>query len=319
MSRKTRTTIGAVEKLIEQRRLFQDWLVKLDAGGEGMPPHVIDRVRNDYRARLTSVTTELAEHSDALREALSEAQDRHHHLEKQQGTKKDELAELRLRKHVGEVDEGRYRDENNALGSALESLKKDLTAALRDIERYEEILEVIAEGSREKEEEPEEEEEEEEVKKPVVAVEKARAAAPPPPPPPEPKKEERPVSRPSGETPKPQPSAEDELAFLRSVTSTVGAQKAPAPSQTPNRTPKFVPEKPPEKPVERPKPEAAAPAVTINAAPHLIDFKGDDPPVEAGARPAEKEAAGIKCAECGTMNRPTEWYCEKCGAELSNF
>lgn len=25
----------------------------------------------------------------------------------------------------------------------------------------------------------------------------------------------------------------------------------------------------------------------------------------------------LKCAECGTLNLPTEWYCEKCGAELS--
>ena len=25
----------------------------------------------------------------------------------------------------------------------------------------------------------------------------------------------------------------------------------------------------------------------------------------------------LKCQECGTMNRPTEWYCESCGAELA--
>ncbi|MBI3790102.1 MAG: zinc ribbon domain-containing protein [Gemmatimonadetes bacterium] len=25
----------------------------------------------------------------------------------------------------------------------------------------------------------------------------------------------------------------------------------------------------------------------------------------------------LKCVECGTLNLPTEWYCEKCGAELS--
>ncbi|HET9426303.1 MAG TPA: hypothetical protein VFO55_13120, partial [Gemmatimonadaceae bacterium] len=25
----------------------------------------------------------------------------------------------------------------------------------------------------------------------------------------------------------------------------------------------------------------------------------------------------LKCRECGTMNDPSEWYCEKCGAELS--
>ena len=25
----------------------------------------------------------------------------------------------------------------------------------------------------------------------------------------------------------------------------------------------------------------------------------------------------LKCLECGTMNYPTEWYCERCGAELA--
>jgi hypothetical protein len=25
----------------------------------------------------------------------------------------------------------------------------------------------------------------------------------------------------------------------------------------------------------------------------------------------------LKCRECGTMNNPSEWYCEQCGAELS--
>ena len=25
----------------------------------------------------------------------------------------------------------------------------------------------------------------------------------------------------------------------------------------------------------------------------------------------------LKCNECGGMNYPTEWYCERCGAELA--
>ncbi|HEY2897956.1 MAG TPA: zinc finger Ran-binding domain-containing protein, partial [Gemmatimonadaceae bacterium] len=25
----------------------------------------------------------------------------------------------------------------------------------------------------------------------------------------------------------------------------------------------------------------------------------------------------LKCQECGTLNYPTEWYCERCGAELA--
>jgi len=27
----------------------------------------------------------------------------------------------------------------------------------------------------------------------------------------------------------------------------------------------------------------------------------------------------LKCEECGTLNQPTEWYCESCGAELAEM
>jgi hypothetical protein len=27
----------------------------------------------------------------------------------------------------------------------------------------------------------------------------------------------------------------------------------------------------------------------------------------------------LKCRECGSMNDPSEWYCERCGAELSSM
>ena len=31
----------------------------------------------------------------------------------------------------------------------------------------------------------------------------------------------------------------------------------------------------------------------------------------------ETESKTLKCDECATLNRPTEWYCESCGAELA--
>jgi hypothetical protein len=30
-------------------------------------------------------------------------------------------------------------------------------------------------------------------------------------------------------------------------------------------------------------------------------------------------AKSLKCAECGAMNYPTEWYCERCGGELASL
>ncbi len=37
----------------------------------------------------------------------------------------------------------------------------------------------------------------------------------------------------------------------------------------------------------------------------------------SAATAPDTTARTLKCGECGTMNRPTEWYCEKCGGELA--
>ncbi len=33
----------------------------------------------------------------------------------------------------------------------------------------------------------------------------------------------------------------------------------------------------------------------------------------------EEGVKTLKCKECGTMNLPTEWYCESCGGELATL
>jgi hypothetical protein len=33
----------------------------------------------------------------------------------------------------------------------------------------------------------------------------------------------------------------------------------------------------------------------------------------------QTQAKTLKCGECGELNRPTEWYCERCGAELASL
>jgi uncharacterized paraquat-inducible protein A len=46
------------------------------------------------------------------------------------------------------------------------------------------------------------------------------------------------------------------------------------------------------------------------------------PAAEAAPQPSAKPGSSsqqktLKCGECGTFNRATEWYCERCGAELA--
>ncbi len=48
---------------------------------------------------------------------------------------------------------------------------------------------------------------------------------------------------------------------------------------------------------------------------------GSSPSVSSvpNAAPANEPLKTLRCTECGTMNLPTEWYCERCGGELAAF
>jgi hypothetical protein len=105
------------------------------------------------------------------------------------------------------------------------------------------------------------------------------------------------------------PAMIDELAFLKSVTDDdkrgIGS---PGPAPTIRRSgAQFQPVEPaptPSRPASTPTPTSPMPSPSSVAA---TPANNDDPePVRT-----------LKCRECGTMNLPTEWYCESCGAELA--
>ena len=47
MTRKGNKSHSAIERLIEQRRQYEDWLTKVDAEAAAAASHVADRVRKD--------------------------------------------------------------------------------------------------------------------------------------------------------------------------------------------------------------------------------------------------------------------------------
>lgn len=124
---------------------------------------------------------------------------------------------------------------------------------------------------------------------------------------PEPKTPVAPTWRPLGAPPS-NPESEaayEELAFLNSV---VESPSAPAPAAPkPEAVPLVTSLAPP-------KPSGAQPAVRDSAA------RGSGTPASTPTflkdMPTE-QVKTLKCQECGTMNYPTEWYCERCGGELA--
>jgi hypothetical protein len=95
----------------------------------------------------------------------------------------------------------------------------------------------------------------------------------------------------------------DELAFLKSVTGNE-APAAATPTPKPGRASGGF-TKPPAEPAAPPAPAVEPPAAKATA------------PAEPKDRSSGSGQKTLKCGECGTLNRPTEWYCERCGAELA--
>jgi hypothetical protein len=61
------------------------------------------------------------------------------------------------------------------------------------------------------------------------------------------------------------------------------------------------------------------PSTSTFSEPDAEDPEDVEPPSALG-RPTSRSSQVIKtlkCGECGSMNYPTEWYCERCGGELA--
>jgi hypothetical protein len=69
---------------------------------------------------------------------------------------------------------------------------------------------------------------------------------------------------------------------------------------------------------DEPKPAAGRRPSNPGAAPQASRAV-ETAPAPAGKAGAPGVAKTLKCGECGTLNRPTEWYCERCGAELAGI
>ena len=289
-------TDDSIEGLLEQRTRFEQWLAKLDASGDKAPAAVRQKVRADYESRLRGVIDRLRGHSTTIAEELQRHQASRSDLDGRRRGAEEELAEAEVRYAVGEFTEDEWTRIREESERRLTGLRDQLQSVGGEITRLAEVQALISATPKRSEAAP-------------AAPAPAPAAPPkeemiersPPPPPPPPAAEPAPVEPPAAQRmpkpPRPQPepahaapAESDELAFLKSVAD---EERKPSGSRRSN-------------------PGAAAPVQASRA-------------VEAPAAPSSGKAGApgvaktLKCAECGTLNRPTEWYCERCGAELAGI
>src|SRR5687768_11488856 len=292
----TSGTMDDLNALLEERARYEKWIAQLTAKREQTPPHVFERVRTDYATRLDAVMGQLRSKAEGLTSTAATLEERVNALAAEESQRRDARAEIELRAMVGEYSGDRANAELAACDTDIGRLESERTAAAGELHRLQEILALVRQpaGGR-----------------PAAAPAPAPVPAAPPAPAPAPR------SRPLGAPPQ-QPerdTTDDELAFLNSLVdrpiesapqpqSQPAAAAAPAPAE-PNLA--DIPMVTSLETAEQPEPAGREGLTLRQAAGTPAFLKG---------MPTE-QVKTLKCQECGTMNYPTEWYCERCGGELA--
>jgi hypothetical protein len=277
-------------------------------------------------------------------------------LEAEEQLRRDERAELELRQHVGELEGGEADTAFKAVDDALRQLVGEKTGLSSRIAELDALLELkpfaTPPGAAPMESPPLGL-----PKMPASAPATAqatvqpRAAAPisppPPPAPPRPSTLHAPAAAPPAPVPvaavaakteraepiipstEPLPTERgtprtpdgrfDEMAFVRNVVGPDGSAStasatAPAPPRARDVGSSNVPLR------GRASQEQLVESVRIDPTrverPLAANVSSNTPIVLRTSGQTEQSKT-LKCSECGAMNYPTEWYCERCGAELA--
>jgi hypothetical protein len=308
------TPLAQVDELLQQRQKYEQWLAKLDQAGSRAPEAVRNKVRGDYQARLEAVVAELGTHVESIEAALATRRETVAGLDARRADVEERLAEAEVRHVVGEYTDDEWSAVASEAQAVLDDLAGRLAAEQAEISRLNDVQRLVTKpaappsaGARPAPEPGSAGPDLTLITEPDLSSDAAQTAEPPAPTSPLRLVEDEPPAlatdggvQPIGapkfvpKTPMPSRPASpraaapaDELAFLKSVTG-----------DAPQR--KVVPVR---------KPGESAPAAVETTAASPSDGG------EATTRSTQQKT--LKCGECGTLNRPTEWYCERCGAELA--
>ncbi|HJU69400.1 MAG TPA: hypothetical protein VJ650_14260 [Gemmatimonadaceae bacterium] len=270
-------TASNVASLMAERARFESWLAALEARRDSTPAHIYQRVHGDYALRLQKVVDQLLSHMSDIEAAAKTLAERLGELERAEAKHRDERSEAELRASVGELSADAYDEILRRTDEATASIALERTQASVELTRLREVLALNAPKTGATPRD--------------TATREARTPAAPATP-----------ARPTPSRPETGGVGFDELEFLKSVVDSRGRPVNPTPSagQPANDAQNNpfglgLPSEP------------SSPHVPRQST-QVPSFLKDVP---------SEQVKTLKCQECSTMNYPTEWYCERCGAELA--
>ena len=322
MTKRQPSTSDELGDLLAERDRIEAWLAALDARQASTPPAVYERVKGDYSARLHALVAQLRDRAGDLEDQVNKLAAKLAAVEAEQRARADERAESELRHAVGEFTEEKWTEVSAVSDAELTRLDARCTELTTELTRVRDLLESarrspsgvhVAVGD--------------DPTAPLAVVAAHRptpvmtpAPLPEPESPAAPLRPSIPAVRPRSTTP-----SFDELAFLSSIAAD-GAQPAPRQSGTaaqaaarPSRGDVSIPEH-----LTRGTTPTGLSNAMVNVPRASTELRPDTAPPVSQRDSAtflkgvqSDHSKTLKCGECGAMNLPTEWYCEKCGGELS--
>ena len=288
--------VDAVAGLMQERQRYEAWLAALEAKRSVTPPHVFERVKADYETRLRAVYEQLMGRSAELQETLNVFTARLSRVQQEEAAKRDARYEAELRADVGEVGQGEWIEMQRKYDEEMGRLGRERETIAVEVARLHQILAMTEGQGREGRGTPS-------AGASTNGPSPGGSGHPPAPLAP-------------GTRGAPRPGSFDELAFLKSVVEPVDASgRRPAPTRSGGgRSSGAAPARSP-----TPADNSTADADRTPGDPDAVAdvTKEPDPVPEFLKDVPSEQAKTLKCVECGSMNFPTEWYCERCGAELA--
>jgi len=306
--------MSALHELLDERQRYQGWLATLEGRRSSTPSHVYERVQRDYAGRLDRVMKTLAERAGQLTGTIDAMTAELATLRDQETERTDERHEAELRAAVGEFTPDEWEHRRAEVDGEIERIAAERRSVEDELRELQRIVALTA------------------------SIEPAATNAA------------------AGDAPATAPAHEAQRD-VASESATHGDTAAHGSSQTSAPSiDDFVAEWHP--PQARPQQQGSSSReqhdnipdtkdledLVIPAAPmggNPVGAAGADygiangvtgvaaaasvpsqtrtpPPVPAASADRDTDKT-LKCPECGAMNYATEWYCERCGGELSTF
>jgi hypothetical protein len=297
--------MSALHELLDERQRYQGWLATLEGRRNATPPHVYERVQKDYVGRLDRVMQNLAERAGQLTGTIEAMMDELSTLRQHESDRTDERHEAELRAAVGEFTPEDWEQRRKQADSELERItaeRHSLEGELQELQRIVALTGTIR-----------------------AAGANGNAAA----------GQAAPAAGASGAAANPGRQGEESPA--QSIEDFVAEWHPP---QVPPGQVGYAPSKSAlsASPESGGHEDQVIPAAPMGGNP--VGAAGADYGIANGVTgvaggigptrtpPAAPAAMGdsrretdktLKCPECGAANYATEWYCERCGGELSTF